>query len=188
MATFRVCVFCGASAGRSAEYVSIGRSLGAELGRRGIGLVYGAGGVGVMGAVSDGALAAGAEVIGVIPQSLFDREYGRTDLTDLRVVQTMHERKAIMHELADAFIVLPGGLGTLEEMFETATWSQLGLQHKPLVVLNIGGYYTPLAELLAHAVAEGFLSLADQSLVRLVDSIDDLWPVLAEAGWNSVEV
>jgi uncharacterized protein (TIGR00730 family) len=185
MATFRVCVFCGASAGRSAEYVTIGHALGTELGRRGIGLVYGAGGVGVMGAVSDGALAAGAEVIGVIPQALFDREYGRTDLTDLRVVETMHERKAIMHELADAFIVLPGGLGTLEEMFETATWSQLGLQHKPLAVLNIGGYYTPLAELLAHAVAEGFLSLADQSLIRLVGSIDDLWPVLADSGWTS---
>jgi uncharacterized protein (TIGR00730 family) len=185
MATFRVCVFCGASAGRSAEYVSIGRSLGTELGRRGIGLVYGAGGVGVMGAVSDGALAAGAEVIGVIPQALVEREDGRSDLTELRVVRTMHERKAVMHELADAFIVLPGGLGTLEEMFETATWSQLGLQHKPLAVLNVGGYYTPLAELLSHAVVEGFLSLADRSLVRLVDSIDDLWPVLSDAGWRA---
>ncbi len=184
MATFRVCVFCGASAGRSAEYVSIGRLLGTELGRRGIGLVYGAGGVGVMGAVSDGALAAGAEVIGVIPQALVEREDGRSDLTELRVVRTMHERKAVMHELADAFVVLPGGLGTLEEMFETATWSQLGLQHKPLAVLNVGGYYTPLAELLSHAVGEGFLSPADQSLVRLVDSIDELWPVLSDAGWQ----
>ncbi|HET6209317.1 MAG TPA: TIGR00730 family Rossman fold protein [Jatrophihabitans sp.] len=178
MATFRVCVFCGASAGRSGEYVSIGRALGAELGRQGMGLVYGAGGVGMMGAVADGALAAGAEVIGVIPQALLDRENGRSDLTELRVVRTMHERKALMHELADAFVVLPGGLGTLDEMFETVTWSQLGLQHKPLVVLNVGGYYTPLAAWLTHAVAEGFLSLADQSLVRLVDSIDELWPVL----------
>lgn len=155
MATFRLCVFCGASAGSSGEYVAVGRQLGAELGRRGIGLVYGAGGVGVMGAVSDGVLSSGGEVIGVIPQSLFDREYGRTDITELRVVETMHERKAIMHELADAFLVLPGGLGTFEEMFETVTWAQLGLQHKPLVVLNIGGYYTPLAELLSHAVSEG---------------------------------
>lgn len=178
MAIYRICVFCGASAGASTEYVSQGYALGAELGRRGHGLVYGAGGVGVMGAVSDGALSTGGEVIGVIPQALMDREYGRLDLSDLRVVATMHERKAIMHELADAFLVLPGGLGTLEEMFETLTWSQLGLQHKPLVVLNIGGYYTPLRNLLAHAVAEGFMTPADQALVHFADTVAEIWPAL----------
>jgi hypothetical protein len=178
VAIYRICVFCGASAGASTEYVSQGYALGAELGRRGHGLVYGAGGVGVMGAVSDGALSTGGEVIGVIPQALMDREYGRLDLSDLRVVATMHERKAIMHELADAFLVLPGGLGTLEEMFETLTWSQLGLQHKPLVVLNIGGYYTPLRNLLAHAVAEGFMTPADQALVHFADTVAEIWPAL----------
>jgi uncharacterized protein (TIGR00730 family) len=178
MATYRICVFCGASAGASAAYVEQAHALGAELGRRGLGLVYGAGGVGVMGAVSDGALSTGGEVIGVIPQALMDREYGRLDLSDLRVVATMHERKAIMHELADAFIVLPGGLGTLEEMFETLTWSQLGLQHKPLVVLNIGGYYSPLRNLLRHAVTEGFMTAADQALVRFADTVAEIWPAL----------
>jgi hypothetical protein len=174
-------VFCGASAGASTEYVSQAHALGAELGRRGLGLVYGAGGVGVMGAVSDGALSTGGEVIGVIPQALMDREYGRLDLSDVRVVATMHERKAVMHELADAFIVLPGGLGTLEEMFETLTWSQLGLQHKPLVVLNIGGYYTPLRSLLSHAVAEGFMSRADQALMGFADTVPEIWPALGLA-------
>lgn len=178
MATFRICVFCGAGAGASPEYVSQAYTLGAELGRRGLGLVYGAGGVGVMGAISDGALSTGGEVIGVIPRALMDREYGRRDLSDLRVVATMHERKAIMHELADAFLVLPGGLGTLEEMFETLTWSQLGLQHKPLVVLNIGDYYTPLRSLLAHAVVEGFMTADDQALVNFADTVSEVWPAL----------
>lgn len=187
MTTYRICVFCGASAGASPEYVSQGYQLGAELGRRGIGLVYGAGGVGVMGAVSDGALSTGGEVIGVIPQALMDREYGRLDIADLRVVATMHERKALMHELASAFIVLPGGLGTLEEMFETLTWSQLGLQHKPLVVLNIGGYYTPLRNLLAHGVAEGFLTPEDQALVRFADTVAELWPALRLAGSGAAQ-
>jgi len=180
--TYRICVFCGASAGASPEYVAQARRLGGELGRRGLGLVYGAGGVGVMGAVSDGALAAGGEVIGVIPQALMEREYGRRDLADLRVVDTMHERKAMMHELADAFLVLPGGLGTLEEMFETLTWSQLGLQHKPLVVFNIDGYYTPLRNLLDHGVAEGFLTGRDAALVRFADSVDEIWPALQLTG------
>lgn len=182
MTTYRICVFCGASAGASPEYVAQARRLGGELGRRGLGLVYGAGGVGVMGAVSDGALAAGGEVIGVIPQALMEREYGRRDLADLRVVDTMHERKAMMHELADAFLVLPGGLGTLEEMFETLTWSQLGLQHKPLVVFNIDGYYTPLRNLLDHGVAEGFLTGRDAALVRFADSVDEIWPALQLTG------
>lgn len=169
-----VCVFCGTSSGTRPELVHQAERLGKEIARAGFGLVYGAGGVGMMGAVSDGALRAGGHVTGIIPRALMERELGRTDLPDLRVVDSMHERKALMYELSSAFITLPGGLGTLEEFFETTTWSQLGLHTKPSFVLNIHGYYTPLRSMLDHAMESGFITPTDRALVTIIDSIDEL--------------
>jgi uncharacterized protein (TIGR00730 family) len=146
--------------------------LGRRLAQEKIGVVYGAGGVGVMGALSDAVLDAGGELIGVIPRALMDRERGRPDLPDLRVVGSMHERKALMHELADAYLVLPGGLGTLEELLEVTTWAQLGLHRKPIVVLDIEGYYRPLMALLDHGVAEGFVTHRARSLLRQAPTIE----------------
>jgi uncharacterized protein (TIGR00730 family) len=174
-----VCVFCGASAGSRPELLNEAGRLGESLARAGFGLVYGAGGVGMMGALSDGALRAGGHVTGVIPQALMDREFGRTDLTDLRVVASMHERKALMYELSAAFVTLPGGLGTFEEFFETTTWSQLGLHAKPSLVLNVGGYYAPLDALLDHALKNGFITAEDRALVSVSDTVDEL---VAELG------
>jgi len=175
-----VCVFCGANPGASLLHVSTAQDLGKGLAENRFGLVFGAGGAGIMGAVSDGALAAGGGgVIGVIPQPLLDREYGRSDLTDLRIVPNMHERKALMHELSHAFVVLPGGLGTLEEFFEVLTWRQLGLHHKPMIVLNADGYYTPLIDLLDHAVDQGFMTNTDRALVTILDSVPEVLDHLA---------
>jgi uncharacterized protein (TIGR00730 family) len=182
MDLLRVCVFCGASSGNSDRYVQVADELGRALVAADLGLVFGAGGVGIMGAVSDAVLAAGGEAIGVIPQSLIDREYGRADLTDLRIVSTMHERKALMHELSAAFVVLPGGLGTFEEFFEVLTWAQLGLHRKPIVVLDIDGYYQPLVELLDHAQASGFMTGSDRALVSVVQSVSQVIDALTRAG------
>jgi len=179
----RVCVFCGASPGNSPKYAKTAEELGEALASADLGLVFGAGGVGIMGAVSDAVLAAGGEAIGVIPQSLRDREYAREDLTDLRIVSTMHERKALMHELSAAFVVLPGGLGTFEEFFEVLTWAQLGLHRKPIVVLDIDGYYQPLVELLDHALSSGFMAAADRALVTVATSPSQVLEILHKA-WN----
>lgn len=166
----RICVFCGSRRGRRPEYVAAARAVGATLGRRGIGLVYGGGGVGVMGELADAALAHDGEVIGVIPHSLLEWEVGHTRIADLRVVDTMHERKALMASLSDAFIALPGGYGTLEELFEVLTWAQLGLHPKPCGLLNVGGYFDPLLRLVEHMVEEGFLRDEHRSL--LLDDTD----------------
>ena len=157
MTIARICVFTGSSSGTRPEYRAAAKALGATLASRGIGLVYGGAKVGLMGAVADAALAAGGEVIGVIPQALIDREIGHTGLTEQHVVGSMHERKAKMAELSDGFIALPGGAGTLEELIEVYTWSQLGMHDKPMGVLNVKGYYDGLAAMLDHAVQEGFL-------------------------------
>lgn len=177
----RVCVFCGASPGNSPKYIKAAEDLGRALAWADLGLVFGAGGVGIMGAVSDAALAAGGEAIGVIPQSLRDREYARDDLPDLRIVSTMHERKALMHQLSAGFVVLPGGLGTFEEFFEVLTWAQLGLHRKPIVVLDIDGYYRPLVELLDHAESSGFMRSADRELVTVVESTSAVLSTLNRA-------
>ncbi|MEA2402999.1 MAG: hypothetical protein QOK00_3402 [Thermoleophilaceae bacterium] len=153
----RVCVFCGSSPGARPAYAEATAELGRLLAADGIGLVYGGGAVGLMGVLADSVLAAGGEAIGVIPQALVDREIGHSGLTELRVVGSMHERKALMAELADAFVALPGGLGTLEELFEVYTWAQLGLHQKPCALLNVEGYYDGVVEFLSHAVAERFL-------------------------------
>ena len=152
-----VCVFCGSNGGADPAYVqaaeAVGRGLaGRGLAQRGLRVVYGGGKVGMMGAVADAARAEGGEVIGVIPQAIFDLEIGHTGLDDLRVVGSMHERKALMAELSDAFIALPGGIGTLEEVFEVYTWAQLGIHSKPLGLIDVAGYYQPLVDFLDHAV------------------------------------
>jgi uncharacterized protein (TIGR00730 family) len=161
----RVCVFCGSSLGRRPEYLEGARGFGELLASQGVGLVYGGAKVGVMGALADGALAAGGEAIGVIPTFMTGREVAHEGLTELHVVDSMHERKALMAELADAFVSLPGGLGTLEETFEVLSWSQLGLHRKPVGLLDVAGYFGPLEAFLDHAVAEGFVLPEHRRLV-----------------------
>jgi uncharacterized protein (TIGR00730 family) len=153
----RICVFCGSNKGTSGDYVAAARGLGQLFAREGIALVYGGGSVGLMGELADSVLASGGEAIGVIPHALWAREVGHRGLTDLRIVDTMHERKAMMADLADAFIALPGGLGTLEEIFEVWTWAQLGLHQKPLGFLDVNGYFSPLMQFLDRAVRERFV-------------------------------
>ncbi len=174
----RVCVFCGSNVGLRPVYREAAQAIGAELARRNLGLVYGGGKVGLMGAVSDAALAAGGEVIGVIPDFLEAKEVGHRGLTELRVVRSMHERKAMMAELSDGFIALPGGYGTLEEFGEILAWAQLDLHHKPIGLLNVAGYYSALLRLFDHAVDEQFLSPSLRALVleesdpaRLLDAL-----------------
>lgn len=160
-----VCVFCGSNPGRRPEYLAGAATLARTLAGRGIRLVYGGAHVGTMGAVADAALAAGGEVVGVIPRHLVSAEVAHLGLTRLHVVDSMHERKALMAELSDAFIALPGGLGTLEEFAEVTTWSQLGLHAKPTGLLNVLGYFDSLLEFLDHATAERFLPAGHRGLV-----------------------
>src|SRR3954453_16196631 len=178
----RVCVYCGSSPGSDPACRAPAVALVHALAERGLGVVYGGAHVGLMGVVADEALAAGAEGIGVIPQALVDREIAHTGLDDLRVVGSMHERKAQMAELADAFLALPGGLGTLEELFEVATWSQLGLHVKPCGLLSVLGYYDGLAGMLDHAVSERFLRPENRAII-LVEA-DPSAMVGALAAWE----
>jgi uncharacterized protein (TIGR00730 family) len=175
-----VCVFCGSNGGDDPAFERAARGVGEGLARRGIRLVYGGGRVGMMGAVADAALRAGGDVVGVIPEQIVALEIRHDGLTDLRVVGSMHERKALMAELADAFIALPGGIGTFEELFEVYTWAQLGLHSKPLGLLDVAGYYGPLAEMLDHAVARGFLRPETRAMLRCEDSLGDLLARFAE--------
>jgi hypothetical protein len=165
MSMERLCVFCGSSPGTDPIYVATARALGAELARRDITLIYGGGRVGLMGAVADAALAAKGEVIGIIPRLLMRKEIAYDDLPDLRVVGSMHERKAQMAELADGFIALPGGFGTFEELCEIITWNQLGIYTKPIGLLNVAGYYDPLLALFDHAVDRRFVRPEHRALV-----------------------
>jgi uncharacterized protein (TIGR00730 family) len=174
----RICVFCGSSSGVHVSYAHEAQAVGKLLCRRGIELVYGGGNVGLMGVLADACLAEGGRVIGVIPQALVDKEVAHSGLTELRVVSSMHERKAIMADLSDAFMALPGGYGTWEELFEMLTWSQLGIHGKPCGLLNVNGYYDPLLELADKAVSEGFLRgvnrdllLSDDDPERLLDRL-----------------
>ena len=161
----RVCVFCGSSRGTSAVYRDAAEALARTMVTRGIGLVFGGGGVGLMGILADAVLAAGGHAIGVIPHALVAREIAHTGLPDLRVVGSMHERKALMAELADGFLALPGGFGTFEEFCEAITWTQLGLHQKRCGLLNVAGFYDPLLALFDRAVADGYLKAANRSLV-----------------------
>ena len=170
----RVCVFCGSSAGARPVYADAARAVASAIVRRGIGLVYGGGSVGLMGIVADAVLAAGGEVIGVIPQGLATKELAHAGLTELRVVASMHERKATMASLADGFIALPGGLGTLEETLEVLTWVQLGIHDKAVGVLNVEGYFSGLREVLRHAVREGFMRREYFEMLLFADRPDEL--------------
>jgi uncharacterized protein (TIGR00730 family) len=170
----RVCVFCGSNPGNDPLYREAATAMGRLLATRGLGLVYGGGRVGLMGVVADAALAAGGEVIGVIPHSLNEREIAHAGVTDLRVVDSMHTRKAMMAELSDAFVAMPGGVGTFEEFFEAVTWTQLGLHRKPCGLLNVGGFYTPLAAFIDHAVSEGFIKPMHRAIVVVDDDPERL--------------
>ncbi len=170
----RVCVFCGASSGRLAGYADAARAFGEAVAARGLGVVFGGGRVGLMGAVADGALAAGGEVIGVIPRWLVDRELAHSGVTELEVVGSLHERKARMAELADAFVALPGGFGTLDELIEQLTWSQLGLHDRPIGLLDVEGYWRPLIALARHATEEGFVRAADLAAIAVAGDAGSL--------------
>ena len=158
-------MFCGSSPGGRPEYAEAARQMGRSLADAGLGLVYGGGRVGLMGIVADAVMQAGGEVIGVIPDALMRREVGHAGVTDLRVVGSMHERKAMMADLSDGFIAMPGGYGTFEEFCEVITWSQLGIHPKPCGLLNVAGYYAPLLAMFDHAVAEGFVRGQHRALV-----------------------
>ena len=172
----RICVYCGSSSGANPVHREAAENLGALLAARGIGLVYGGGNVGLMGTVADAALRAGGEVIGVIPAALMDKELGHAGVTKLHVTASMHERKQLMADLSDGFISLPGGIGTLEELFETFTWLQLGFHGKPVGLLNVAGFYDHLLAFLRHAADERFLGPAHLESL-LVET--DAGPLLA---------
>jgi uncharacterized protein (TIGR00730 family) len=175
----RICVFCGSSPGVNPAYAEAARHLGRTLAGRGIGLVYGGGSVGLMGVMADAALAAGGQVIGVIPRALQLRELGHAGLSELHVVGSMHERKAKMAELADAFVAMPGGMGTLEEFAEILTWAQLGLHAKPIGVLNVAGYFDGLRALVEQGIAERFIHPGYRVLLTYAADVDDLLEALA---------
>lgn len=160
-----IAVFCGSSTGIDPAYATAARELGTAIATRGLELVYGGGNVGLMGVIADAALAAGGRVTGVIPEALMAREIGHTGLTDLRVVSSMHERKAMMAALADRFIAMPGGFGTFEEFFEVVTWTQLGLHAKPAGLLNVAGFYDPLIAFLGRATEAGFIKPPHRAMV-----------------------
>lgn len=178
-----VCVFCGANPGNDPVYAAGARAMGVEIARRGMVLVYGGGAVGLMGVVANAALEAGGEVHGVIPRALREKEIGHNDLTRLEIVDTMHIRKARMAELSEGFIAMPGGIGTFEELFEIWTWGQLGIHEKPLGLLNVAGFYDPLATFLDGTVEAGFLKQAHRAMAMtdtepatLLDRMEDYVP------------
>ena len=175
----RVAVFCGSSPGHDERLMQSAYDVGRGLAERGIGLVYGAGGFGLMGAVSQGALDAGGEVIGVIPRSMVEREWGRDDLTELHVVETMHERKALMAEYVDAFLCLPGGIGTVEEIVEVWSWRQIGFNDDPVCFFDVGGFWRPLLDSFQGLVDAGFLRQDVMDDVVVADTLDDALTGLA---------
>jgi uncharacterized protein (TIGR00730 family) len=176
---FSVGVFCGSTPGANPAFMVAAVQLGEALAEAGIGIVYGGGGSGLMGAVSEGALRQGGHVVGVMPTSLMDREEGRADLSELHVVANMHERKALMYEFSSAFVTLPGGLGTFDEFFETVTWTKLGLHSKPSLVLNVDGYYDPLRAMLNRALEDQFFAHGDQKLISFHEDYASLVAELA---------
>lgn len=169
MSTFSVCVYCGSRPGELPAFAAAARIIGTEIGQRGWQLVYGGGRAGLMGVVADAALAAGASVVGVIPESLMGRELGHRGLTELHVVDTMHQRKMLMAERSDAFLALPGGIGTFEELFEVWSWRQLGYHDKPLGLLNVAGYYDALLGFLTHSRERGFMTTGQTDLLQVGD-------------------
>ncbi len=187
---YSVCVYCGSGAGTDPAYARAAQSLGHALAARGMALVYGGGKVGLMGVVADAALAGGARVMGAITERLVEREVAHTGLTALTVVQTMHQRKQAMADIADGFITMPGGLGTLEELFETWTWRQLGYHNKPLGLLNVQGYFDPLLDFLAQGHETGFIKatslapmIVDDDPARLLDRMAASHPPAGDPWW-----
>jgi uncharacterized protein (TIGR00730 family) len=170
----RLCVFCGSAAGTDPRYAAAARALGQALARRGWGLVFGGGHIGLMGVLADAVLAAGGQVIGVIPQALVDRELAHTGLTEQRIVGSMHERKALMADLSQAFAGLAGGYGTADEFFEIVTWAQLGIHHKPIGLLNTAGFFDPLLAWIDRAVADGFIRPGQRQLIRVAEDAEGL--------------
>jgi uncharacterized protein (TIGR00730 family) len=186
----RICVFCGSSPGARAGYSEAAAELGRLLVGEGIGVVYGGGAVGLMGVLADAVLDEGGDIVGVIPQALVDREIGHPGVADMRVVGSMHERKALMADLADAFVALPGGLGTLEELFEVYTWAQLGLHRKPCGLLDVEDYFAGIAAFLDHAVEERFLPEQHRSMLivereprALLDRVRGYEPSAVQPKW-----
>ncbi|MBA2484311.1 MAG: TIGR00730 family Rossman fold protein [Nitrosomonas sp.] len=175
----RICVYCGSSLGKHPDYTKAAHLLAEEMFKRDIGLIYGGASIGIMGQVADAVLALGGEVIGVIPRALALKEVSHSGLTELKIVGSMHERKTLMTDLADGFIALPGGLGTLEELFEILTWAQLGFHQKPCGLLNIGNYYDSLVGFLDHAVDEAFIKPIHRSLLQVSDCPSQLLDAFA---------
>ena len=173
-----ICVFCGARSGHNPDYQTNAIALGTMLAERGWRLVYGAGDIGLMGAVANAAQAAGGDTFGVIPVHLLEHEVGKTDLKRFIVTENMHERKKVMFMNCDAIVMLPGGAGSLDEFFEVLTWRQLGLHDKPIILLNVAGYWSPLLQMLGHVVAEGFADASLLEFVQVVEDIEELGSVL----------
>jgi len=170
----RLCVFCGSNLGARAAYRDAARALGKEMTRRGIGLVFGGSNIGLMGVIADTVLDAGGEAIGIMPFHLVRKEIAHRQLTELRVVNSMHERKALMADLADGFIALPGGFGTYDELCEVVTWAQLGLHQKPCGLLNVAGYYDALVAMFDHATQEGFVRRAHREMLIISSDVDEM--------------
>lgn len=183
-----ICVYCGSSAQVSAIYKQAATRLGALIAARDLCLVYGGGRVGLMGLVSDAVLDAGGEAVGIIPGHIADKEIAHTSLTRLHIVETMHERKQMMVDLADAFVILPGGLGTMDEFFEIFTWWQLGLHDKPIILVNVNGYWSKLLDLLDHVIEEKFARPSDRQYLYVVDSVEDVPAALENAPRQTMNV
>lgn len=174
----RICVFCGSSSRVDQGYKDMATRLGHLMAEADLGLVYGGGRVGLMGLVADAVLAGGGEVSGIIPQFLHDHEVAHTGVTTLEITDSMHARKQRMYELSDAFVILPGGLGTLDETMEVLTWTQLGLSRKPVILCNVGGFWDPLLALIDHTVATGFARAENRAILTVIDRIEDIIPAL----------
>lgn len=183
---FSVCVYCGSRPGNTPEFAAMAQGIGTWIGRHGGQLVYGGGHNGLMGIMADAALAAGARVIGVIPKALVEKEWAHTGCTELHIVENMHERKRIMAEHADAFLALPGGIGTLEEFFEVWTWRQLGYHNKPVGLLNLDGFYDSLLDFLNSAVKTGFMNAWQMELIRTGSDAESLLEALVQAAGTAV--
>lgn len=176
-----LCVYCGSSSEVDARYLAAAAQLGGEAARRGIEVVFGGGHVGLMGALADAALAAGGRVVGIIPEHLQAKEVAHAGATELLVVDSMHTRKRHMFERSDAFCILPGGFGTLDEMFEIVTWKQLGLHDRPIILVNVAGFWNPLIALFEHQIGAGFVRPQHTGLVRVVERVESVFDVLAAA-------